>query len=68
MAGSIGEAELWAGAQPPAVGQSGPGGRGLEDPRSDRRGYRVIYQMEEKRLLVLMVIEGHRRLRGLPSG
>jgi addiction module RelE/StbE family toxin len=28
--------------------------------------YRVIYRVEEKRLLVLTVIEGHRRLRGVP--
>jgi mRNA-degrading endonuclease RelE of RelBE toxin-antitoxin system len=31
-------------------------------------GYRVIYRLEQKRLLVLTVIEGHRRLRGAPSG
>ena len=30
--------------------------------------YRVIYRVEEKRLLVLTVIEGHRQLRGVPSG
>jgi toxin ParE1/3/4 len=30
--------------------------------------YRVIYRVEEKRLLVLTVIEGHRRLRGVPRG
>jgi addiction module RelE/StbE family toxin len=30
--------------------------------------YRVICRVEEKRLLALTVIEGHRRLRGLPSG
>ena len=29
--------------------------------------YRVIYRVDEKRLLVLTVIEGHRRLRGLPG-
>ena len=26
--------------------------------------YRVVYRVEEKRLLVLTVVEGHRRLRG----
>jgi toxin ParE1/3/4 len=30
--------------------------------------YRAIYRVEEKRLLVLTVIEGHRRLRGVPGG
>lgn len=30
--------------------------------------YRVVYRVEEKRLLVLTVIEGHRRLRGVPGG
>ena len=29
--------------------------------------YRVIYRIEPKRLLVLTVIEGHRRLRGMPG-
>jgi toxin ParE1/3/4 len=29
--------------------------------------YRVVYRVEEHRLLVLTVIEGHRRLRGLPA-
>jgi len=27
--------------------------------------YRIVYRLEEKRLLVLTVIEGHRRLRGV---
>jgi toxin ParE1/3/4 len=43
----------------------------VEDPKIREvivREYRVIYRLEEKRLLVLTVIEGHRRLRGLPSG
>jgi toxin ParE1/3/4 len=30
--------------------------------------YRVIYRLEEKRLLVLTVIEGHRRLRAISGG
>ena len=29
-------------------------------------GYRIVYRLEQKRLLVLTVIEGHRRLRALP--
>jgi addiction module RelE/StbE family toxin len=29
--------------------------------------YRLVNRVEEKRLLVLTVIEGHRRLRGLPE-
>jgi toxin ParE1/3/4 len=43
----------------------------LEDPKIREvivGEYRVIYRVEEKRLLVLTVIEGHRRLRGLPRG
>ncbi len=41
----------------------------LEDPKIREvivGVYRVIYRVEEKRLLVLTVIEGHRRLRGAP--
>jgi toxin ParE1/3/4 len=43
----------------------------IGDPRIREvivREYRVVYRVEEKRLLVLTVIEGHRRLRGVPSG
>jgi hypothetical protein len=29
--------------------------------------YRVIFRIEQKRLLVLTVIEGYRRLRGVPG-
>jgi toxin ParE1/3/4 len=32
------------------------------------RDYRVVYRVEEKRLLVLAVLEGHRRLRGVLGG
>ena len=30
------------------------------------RTYRIIYRIEPERILVLTIVEGHRRLRGLP--
>ena len=32
------------------------------------RTYRIIYLVEPQRILVLTVLEGHRRLRALPGG
>jgi toxin ParE1/3/4 len=42
----------------------------IGDPRIREvivRDYRVVYRVE-KRLVVLAVLEGHRRLRGVPGG
>lgn len=32
------------------------------------RTYRIVYQIELDRILVLTILEGHRRLRALPGG
>jgi len=43
----------------------------VEDPKIREMivgEYRGLYRVEDKRLRVLTVIEGHRRLRGLPGG
>lgn len=32
------------------------------------RSYRIIYRVEPKRIVVLTILEGHRRLRALPGG
>ena len=32
------------------------------------RTYRIIYRIERDRILVLTILEGHRRLRALPGG
>ena len=43
----------------------------VEDPKFREvivGAYRVIYRVDGNRLLVVTVIEGHRRLRGTPGG
>ena len=32
------------------------------------KSYRIIYRVEPKRIIVLTVVEGHRKLRGPPGG